>query len=148
MTHPVANYTTTVSVDRTIGEIQGLLREHGARGVATEYAENGEPQALRFSIILETGQTLYFTMPARVAQIHSLLQRRRIAPRYRTREQAQRVVWRLIKDWLRAQLSLVAAEAVTLPEVFLPYMTNDHGQTLYEHLSGRGFALPRGNGDG
>ena len=31
------NYSTTISVDKTLGEIQGLLARHGARSIYTDY---------------------------------------------------------------------------------------------------------------
>ena len=47
-------------------------------------------------------------------------------------EQAERVAWRIVKDWVEAQMAILESEMVKLDEIFLPYMVNDAGQTLYE----------------
>ena len=59
--------------------------------------------------------------------------------------EAARVAWRIIKDWLEAQLALVSAELADLEQVFLPYAQNGAGVTLYEALKAgqfNGLALP------
>lgn len=69
---------------------------------------------------------------------------KRIPSRLRTREQASRVAWRVIKDWLEAQLAMIKAEMVTIDQVFLPYAQNEAGVTLYESLEAgqfKGLAL-------
>ena len=45
---------------------------------------------------------------------------------------AERVAWRVIKDWLEAQLALIDAQMATLDQVMLPYLVIDAtGKTLY-----------------
>lgn len=50
------------------------------------------------------------------------LKRDRVEKRYLTLEQANRVAWRIAHDWLRAQLAIIDAGMVTLPEVMFPYL--------------------------
>jgi len=138
---PIANYTTTISVDKTIGEIQSMLGRHGASGVLVEYGEDREPAAVRFSFTTPTGEVL-FKLPARAENILAVFRREGVPKKYQCIEQAQRTAWRLIKDWIRAQLSLVQAELVELAEVFLPYMTDPSGRTMFEAVKQRNFALP------
>ena len=141
---PIANYTTTVAVTKTVGEIQGILGEHGARGVLVEYDDNREPAAVRFSV-LSGERELFYTLPARSENILALLKRQRVPQKLQCIEQAQRIAWRLIKDWVRAQTALIEAELVELTEVFLPYMTNDKGETMFEVMKRAQFALPKGD---
>ena len=61
-----------------------------------------------------------------------MLLREKVAPRFKTPEQAERVAWRILKDWLEAQLALVQTEMVSLDCVMLPYMQADDGRTVYE----------------
>ena len=57
-------------------------------------------------------------------------------------EQATRVGWRIIKDWLEAQLALFFLQMVKIEEIFLPYMYNDKtGQTMFQMLEKRDFKL-------
>jgi hypothetical protein len=37
----IKNYTTDIPVERTIAEIQKILAQNGARGIALEYDEQG-----------------------------------------------------------------------------------------------------------
>lgn len=57
-----------------------------------------------------------------------------------TTEQAARVGWRIIKDWIEAQLALVQTQMVTLDQVFLPYARTNTGETVYQRYIGAGMA--------
>jgi hypothetical protein len=59
-------------------------------------------------------------------------------PRYRTPEHAERVAWRIVKDWLEAQLAIVATEMVTFDQVMLAYVRTSDGTTLYDLYRGGG----------
>src|SRR5258706_4723923 len=136
MSKPPLNYTTKVPVNRTSGECLALLAQAGADHVAVSYTDK---QATGLAFVLETAHgTRSFKLPVNIAGVSSLL-RRADSPssvstpqlsRYVTREHAARVAWRVIKDWLEAQLAIVAAEMSSLDEVMLPYLQVE-GQTLY-----------------
>jgi hypothetical protein len=52
------------------------------------------------------------------------------------------VAWRIIKDWVEAQLAIVEAEQVELVEVFLPFAQNPQtGETIFNQLAASNFAL-------
>ena len=140
---PIANYSTTIAVEKTVGEIQALLGKGGARGVLVEYDDRREPSSIRFSI-LAGDKELFYSLPARSENILAVFRREHIPRKLQCIEQAQRTAWRLIKDWIRAQLALVQAELVELSEVFLPYMTNAQGKTMFEVMKSIQFALPGG----
>lgn len=60
--------------------------------------------------------------------------------------QAVRTAWRIIKDWVEAQLALVEVQMVTIPQIFLPYAIMKDGKTLGEHMeSDPSFLLGNGN---
>ena len=54
-------------------------------------------------------------------------------------DQARRVGWRIIKDWLEAQMALNSLNMVKIQEIFLPYIIGIDGKTLYEHIEQKGF---------
>ena len=58
-----------------------------------------------------------------------------------TREQAERVAWRILKDWVEAQMALLDIEMVRFEEIFRPYIETSSGQTIYERLEERQFLL-------
>jgi hypothetical protein len=139
---PVANYSTTVSVTRTLMEVQGMLARAGAQSVLIDYRD-GEPFALSFLLAIH-GEPVSFRLPANADAMLQVLSRDPKVPRSkRTPEHAHRVAWRVVRDWLRAQLALVEAEQATLAEAMLPYAVTPTGQTLYEALEERGPGLLR-----
>ena len=60
-----------------------------------------------------------------------------------TYEQACRVAWRIIKDWLEAQMALIQTQQADLAEIFLPYLTSGN-QSFYEYVRSNNFLLPEG----
>lgn len=141
---PLLNYTTSIAAEKTIGEMQKLLAGAKAQSVLTEYDPEGQVAALSFRIPTKFG-VLSFRLPANVDAIQIILQKeQKLAIRLRGRDQAARVAWRIVKDWLEAQLALVRAGMADVEQVFLPYAQNERGQTVYDTLREsqfRGLAL-------
>ena len=135
----ISYYTSTVPVERTVAEIQRLLAAAKASAILTELSD-GLPVAISFRIKTEFG-LLTFRLPANVEGVYAVLQRSRtIGPKFRTREQAARVAFRIILHWLDAQLAMIEARLVTLEQVFLPYCQDASGVTVYERLRERQFS--------
>jgi hypothetical protein len=141
---PLLNYTTEVPVMRTAGQIQAALVQAGARRISTDYDAVGHPVGISFEV--ETGFGVrHFALPVDAPAVHTVLQRQKVEPRYRTPEQAERVAWRITKDWVEAQLAIIQTNMVTLDQVMLPYMLNDAGRTVYELYRDQQTALPAGS---
>lgn len=51
-----------------------------------------------------------------------------------TEAQALRVGWRIVKDWVQAQMAIVESELAKMVQVFLPYAVTKQGNTLYEMI--------------
>jgi ABC-type uncharacterized transport system substrate-binding protein len=140
---PLLNYTTTVSADRTVGEIQKTLAAHGAKSIQIDYDE-GLPSALAFFAQTLFGERAY-VLPANVDGVwQTLVQQgrsRKIPNRFVTKAQAARVAWRIVKDWTEAQMAIIEAGMVSLDQVMLPYMQVGH-QSLYDAMKQTQFALP------
>ena len=50
------------------------------------------------------------------------------------RAQAIRTSWRIVKDWVEAQLAIIETRMVKTEQVFLPYAIMRDNKTLYEHV--------------
>lgn len=128
------NYSTTISAGKTVAEIQAMLGAHGANAVAVQYRDR-QPVGVSFTLAGPHGDRA-FTLPVNTAGMFKTLmdqwQAGEIRRGYATQEQAERVAWRVVKDWLAAQLALVAAQMATLDQVMLPYLHVDGQKTLYE----------------
>ena len=131
------NYTTTISVDKTFSEISNTLREAGAQGILSEYDSSKNLSAISFRIQTAMGFISY-RIPSRMDRIYKEIQKgqyHKIPKSQRTVEQAARIGWRIIKDWISAQMSLIQADQVDMEQVFLPYMQVQDGKTtVYEFL--------------
>lgn len=135
----ILNYTTKISTEKTCGEIQKMLAGAGAQAIMHEYDDDGVLIRLSFKIECH-GVLLAFLLPANVDKIYTILQTsRRVSRRDKTRDQAARVAWRIIKDWIAAQLAIVEAEQAEMAEVFLPYVQDASGQTFYKTILDSGF---------
>ena len=138
----ILNYTTSINVAKTLSEIQAMLARAGAKSIQIDYAV-GTPASIGFIIETQYGER-GFKLPANTAAVYEVLKKHNVERRYRNIEQAHRVGWRIIKDWLAAQLALIETEMVTLDEVMLPYMLINPKQTLFELMTKNQLALPTG----
>ncbi len=145
---PILKYTTSIAVTKTVSEMQNMLGKAGASRIAVDYA-NGTPSALSFNLPTPHGAR-HFTLPVNIDAMHRLLKAEDDAGKLRSgkqavrssREQAERVAWRVLKDWLAAQLAIVATEMVGMDQVMLPYLQVEAGgRTLYESYRERENAL-------
>jgi hypothetical protein len=133
---PLLNYTTTIAPGKTVADMQAMLVEAGAASVMADYAA-GKPVGLTFRIVTAHGPRT-FSLPVDPAPVHALLRADPEVTKRRVRdagsiEHAERVAWRILKDWLEAQLALIASQMVTLDQVMLSYMVVDEvGTTVWE----------------
>ena len=143
------NYTTTVAVEKTVGEIQRMLAKSSARSIQTDYDAEGEPVALAFQVEVR-GALVGYRLPANIEVVHKTLLQQynqgKVQRRFVTREQAARVGWRILKDWTEAQVALLETRMVSLDELLLPWMiAGQNGETLYQLFESSQLALPGGS---
>ena len=119
----------------TSAEIMSILVKKGATEILTHYGPGGMATGLKWRMETATG-TLGFSLPINAEAVFEILTRDRVMktnPAARM-QQANRTAWRIIKEWILAQMALIETEMVTVEEVFLPYMLTGK-QTLYQALS-------------
>lgn len=137
------NYTTKIDADKTANEIGKCLSMHGASSILTDY-ENGILSAISFKISLN-GQVLCFRLPCDWRPVFAIITKDKKKPSQWDKDhlarwtsewelQAVRTSWRIVKDWVEAQMALVETQMVTTQQVFLPYAIMKDGRTLTEHV--------------
>lgn len=140
---PLLNYTTQIASEKTVTEIQGILARAGALAIMTEYDQNAVLCGISFRIGTPHGP-LSYSLPCDVEAVLRILTTQRkagkVPAKLVTKEQAARVGWRIIKDWIEAQMALVQTQMVTLDQVFLPYARTNNGETVYQRYLGSGFS--------
>lgn len=127
------NYTTDVPASRSIGEIEKLLSHFGAAAVMKEFTSDGRVHSLSFKL-----QDKAFKLPANINGVKKILYTD-VRPHHskngmkRRDDRANRVAWRILKDWIHAQLSLIASGQAHPEQIFLPYLYDGKSKrTLYE----------------
>lgn len=129
------NYTTKIDADKTASEIAKCLSLAGATSILTDY-EDGLLTALSFKISMGE-QKITFRLPCDWRPVLEVLKRQREKNRRieASQLQAVRTSWRIVKDWVEAQMALVETNMVTTAQVFLPYAVMKGGRTLSEHVA-------------
>lgn len=131
---PILNYTTKIDSYKTISEIQQVLASHKAQKIIIDNDPDGNPIGLTFGIIWKENLQA-FTLPCNFSGVLKAMHNNKKVPRSQcTKEQAIRVGWRILKDWVEAQMAIIEAELATMQEVFLPYAIMKSGETVYNHL--------------
>ncbi len=125
----ILNYSTVINASRTVGEIQELLAKKGADRIITNY-KDGLISSVSF-VVSVYGNSIMFELPANWQGVKSALATSK-APK--TDEHAMNVCWRIIKDWIAAQMALIEAGQSDLVTVFLPYAILREGGTVAQKL--------------
>ena len=139
----ILNYTTTVESFKTLSEIEHILVKHNAKSIMKNY--DGE-SITGLSFLIDTGvQQIPVRLPVKVDECLEVLKKeKKNSPRSNikaTMEQAERVAWRILKDWVEAQMALLDIQMVRFEEIFLPYIETGNGQTIYERLEEKQFLI-------
>lgn len=143
MTQPIKNAGATMAIPKIFDIIKKTLVSHKARHITESYDEQGRISAIEF-VLLINERELPFRLPARVEAVQKILYpNARPAWLSKTqKEQAYRVAWANIRDWIGAQCALIDTNQVKAEEVFLPYLIGMSGATLYEEMERGQFLLP------
>ncbi len=142
------NYTTSVSTEKTVSEIEKILSMHGATAIMKQYDGVGNITELNFMITTEFGR-MPFKLPMDAQKVLQILKNEKRAGKAlglskadsQDINRARMVGWRIIKDWIDSQLALVEVNLVKVEQVFLPYAYDPiKNITLYESIRERKFA--------
>ena len=148
----IKNYTSDKPIDKIFAELQQTLGSHGAKQISYDYSDDGKVEGLRF-VIKVNNHFIPIKLPARVEKAQAVLKKQwdeGVISHKRGKEntygydQAYRVAWRNILDWVQAQMALLEIGMAKMEEVFLPYMQDRQGITFYERMEKQDFLLESG----
>lgn len=138
----ILNYTTTVDAFKTVSEIEYILVKHKAKSIMKHY--DGE-SIIGLSFLIDNGyQQIPVRLPVKTDECLKVLKKEKAAGKKNikdTREQAERVAWRILKDWVEAQMALLDIEMVSFEEIFLSYIETSSGKTVYQCMEEKKFLL-------
>ncbi len=130
---PLKNYTTSVPAVRSVQEIQESLAKHGAIGVLLEYEKGtGRIGGVSFQIEL-AGKNRFFRLPLQWREAQRVMIEQGVR-RANDEDFCYRVAWRIMRDWVMVQMSLVELQIVEVSQIFLSYTIQQNGKTLYENI--------------
>jgi len=109
-------------------EIEKILVSYGSRSIFKDYNDKKLPIALSF--VLSTGAPV--RLPADPEQVLKIMEKGGVRRGLCTADQAYRVAWRIIKDWVEAQIALLETGQVKMDQIFLPYIETKSGKTVYQ----------------
>jgi len=148
----IKNYASDKPIDRIFAELQQTLGTHGAKQISFDYGDDGKVHGVQF--VIKINDCFFpIKLPARVEQAQAVLKKQwedGIISHKRGKEntygyeQAYRVAWRNILDWVQAQMALLEIGMAKMEEIFLPYMLDREGKTYFEHIKQQGFLLSDG----
>jgi hypothetical protein len=140
----IKNYTSDIPVEKTIAEIQQILAQNGARGIALEYDASGTIKDIFFKVRLRDKE-LPFRLPSKPENVYAAVfagMQYENRLRQERMKKAEAIAWRICKTWLEAQITLINLEQAKLEEVFLPYLVLPGNTTLFETMERNQFLLP------
>lgn len=146
---PLLNYTTKISADRTVSEVMQILARAGATGVTVQYDPGtvGRPYGVIFGLLIQDRE-IAFKLPINIPGVQTIMENDKDVPkRLKNLSQAERVAWRIVKDWIKAQTAYIEAGQATMAELFFPHAINNNGQTFFEQFENY-VALPEGDKHG
>ena len=138
----ILNYTTTIESYKTVAEIEKILVKHKAKSIMKDYQDES---IVALSFLIDVGYNqIPIKLPAKIEECYMVLcnEKKNGTKNIKaTKEQAERVAWRILKDWIEAQMALLDINMVKFEEGFMPYIVDSNGRTLFEKLEERQFLL-------
>jgi hypothetical protein len=131
---PIKNYTTKEPAQKSLQKIQDMLVSHGAVGIQMMYDGDRRISAISFALPFNDGRNLSFQLPCQWRRFQMVLKEQQIK-RWEDDEYAYRVAWANLRDWVASQMALYETQMVTMPQIFLPFVEDGNGQTLFEKIA-------------
>ncbi len=137
------NYTSSVPAARSQMFIERKLVQHGAVRILKTYDKDRQRvNAMCFALTID-GVDVHFKLPARVENCEAVLRanlssRARPETRKKIPDQAERTAWKIVSDWVEAQMAMIELAQIEVMEVFMPYIF-DGKQTYFEAVKKKGY---------
>ena len=148
MSGALLNHTTQIDAGKTAMEIVGELALHKCLHINLETDGLGSFTGVVFGVMVGDSEQA-FRLPVNTDACYEALKKHnhegRIPGRFVNKDQARRVAWRIVKNWVMAQIAIIESGMVRTEQVFLPYLLLDGGkQTLFQKMEQRFLELPEG----
>ncbi|MCK5651766.1 MAG: hypothetical protein KAJ42_10330 [Gemmatimonadetes bacterium] len=135
-------YTTNVSPEQSLGEIQALLRKYGARRFGTEWSEEGVA-SVHFNLPVPEAEGMMNVVLR--PKLDAVRKKMAYTPTGRHRgsannAQVERVAWRQMKAILEGMLLAADTGMFSAGQVFMGMAETDDGEPLWDVVVSQGIA--------
>jgi hypothetical protein len=146
------NWTTKIRAKVTAQECVGMLVDHGAERAGLTVKDR-RPVGIEFQISTKWGLR-HYALPVDVDASQALLfqaiDEGRIVPggggrtraQLTSREHAEDVAWRVMRDWLEVQIAMIEAGLATMERLLLSWQLVAPGQDMFDALDEQQLQLP------
>jgi len=137
------NYTSAISVQQTLSEIDALLLANNSSGISKVFRD-GEVVEIIFTIKDQDQYQLNVQISVDVESVKQVLVEEMQSSRSRkiradtlsnVEDQAKRTAWRLQYEMLALQMSAIKLKQAKIDQVFLANIVSQNGTTIYSALS-------------
>lgn len=127
------NYTSAIPANKSIMMIEEKLVRHGATHIQKIYENN---RLISIDFIKEIdGYPMAFRLPAQIKACENILRSNVKRPRKDTykniSEQAEKTAWKIVFDWVCAQMTMIQLSQVEFLQVFMSYLYSPVDKKTY-----------------
>lgn len=125
---------TTKKAEQIVQEVETILAKYGASKIMKEFGDDGKPYSLSFMVRFRDRE-MPFRLPVKVSEVYRWMELEKRAGNYKGKtdyEQAYRIAWTVLRNWVRSQLEMITINQVDLAEVMMPYLQVSPTQSLYD----------------
>lgn len=154
MSQPIKYASTKIPAVQSLGEIQAIVARYGASRFETRWNEDGSVWGIRFAIRSEVGD-LPVALRATSDRIFEILWAARSSRSNKTRdeiqEQAERIAWRQLKDFVEQVLLAVETGLFDMAAAFMAHVevwdeSQQETVTMQQYLAAHSQVLSDGRG--
>lgn len=135
------NYSTSVPAMESINQIQAILLSFGAKDIMMT-ADNNRKSVIGISFTMDVlGKTVPFRIPVNVEKVQEYLYLEYMRSTSRPRKgkedfysEAERVAWRINKDWIHSQISILETEQVPPFALLMGLVMLDKDTTFFQAI--------------
>ncbi|MCK5608361.1 hypothetical protein KAR91_41145 [Candidatus Pacearchaeota archaeon] len=134
------NYTTTIPAVKSIGEIETILCEFGATNIMKK-VEDKRFVSVMFSLDIGDKKNVPFKFTADIPKTAEYLYEEYASTRTRLTKEAEdfyddayKITWRIYKDLIHAQMSILKTGLFSLEQALLPFLMVDEHSTLADRF--------------
>lgn len=161
------NYTSDVPPSQTLHAIEQVLIKCGAAAIQKEYAPSpvGSIAAVTFQVETPNGK-ISIRLPVDVERALEALWTdyaggdktcgqgdamivswgKKKKNRGSFRQQAERTAWKITRDWVEVQMSMIQLKQADVLQVFLPYVITSTGESVYKRVQDGSMTMLLTNG--